>query len=674
MKNLFTLGLLLISVLTFSQQAQEVFKVVDEMPRFPGCELTEGTISEKQECAQHAMLQYIYQNLKYPAQARDNKIQGTVVIQFIVDTDGSIDEAKIVRDIGGGCGEAALAVVQNMNSLNAQDTVITFNDITYEETVKVVSNNIKWRPGYQRGEAVKVLYTLPVKYKLTDDVVEEAASEPTKEPINVVEETTLVSTEELFKVVEEMPRFPGCEFTEGTVLEKQECAKHEMLQYIYKNLKYPAQAREGEIEGIVVIQFIVDTDGSIDDAKIVRDIGGGCGHAALKVVEDMNNMMTEDTIIVFDDATYEETVEIHANDIKWRPGYQDGKAVKVLYTLPVKYKLDAKEIKEAHNEHIHEQEPPYAQELYPELVRKAYAADPVEASKIVGEIVPYGRTMHPILQQMASHSGIDFRAVPGVKVSAAGNGKVIFAGDSGTKYGNHIIIQHDERTKSLYAHLSEITVKEGQQIQIGDLLGAVGQSGRASYPHLHLEVHIDNQAVNPRVEQKTITAPESPRTDKRIATIKTHGKTLPLYVIDGVRQEEGFDIELSTLSTDKIETINIYKGEKAKEKFGEGTENGVVDIVLKKETQLQNPQFELEQNRPNPVSGETIIGFHLPTHQQAALHFYNAIGEHVYSITDGMQAGYNEVTVRRDQLKTTGIIYYFLVQGNLTQTKKMVVN
>ena len=139
--------------------------------------------------------------------------------------------------------------------------------------------------------------------------------------------------------------------------------------------------------------------------------------------------------------------------------------------------------------------------------------------------------MHPILKQMASHSGIDFRAVPGVKVSAAGNGKVIFAGDSGNKYGNHIIIQHDERTKSLYAHLSEVAVEEGQQIQIGDHLGAVGNSGRASYPHLHLEVHIDDQAVNPRIEDRNTIESEEPTDDNQTElSIQSEDDLLPLYL------------------------------------------------------------------------------------------------------------------------------------------------
>ena len=90
-----------------------------------------------------------------------------------------------------------------------------------------------------------------------------------------------------------------------------------MLEYIYKNLKYPAIARENGVEGMAVIQFVVEKDGSVAGAKVVRDPGAGTGTSALKVVEAMNSM-----------------------GAKWTPGKQRGRPVKVQYTLPVKFKLE----------------------------------------------------------------------------------------------------------------------------------------------------------------------------------------------------------------------------------------------------------------------------------------------------------------------------------------------
>ena len=124
------------------EEAEEIFRVVEQMPRFPGCE-DKGTDKEKDDCAKGKMLEYIYKNLKYPAIARENGVEGQVVIQFVVDKSGNISEAKIVRDIGAGCGAAAESVVLGMNDLPQ-----------------------RWTPGKQRGRPVKVLYTLPVKFKL----------------------------------------------------------------------------------------------------------------------------------------------------------------------------------------------------------------------------------------------------------------------------------------------------------------------------------------------------------------------------------------------------------------------------------------------------------------------------------------------------------------------------
>lgn len=122
--------------------------------------------------------------------------------------------------------------------------------------------------------------------------------------------------EEIFKVVEEMPRFPGCE-NEPDAKAKKACADKKLIQYIYKNIKYPAIARENGVEGRVYIQFVVEKDGTVGDAKILRDIGAGCGEDALRVVKEMNNLPQ-----------------------KWSPGKQRGTPVRVYYTLPVIFKLE----------------------------------------------------------------------------------------------------------------------------------------------------------------------------------------------------------------------------------------------------------------------------------------------------------------------------------------------
>ncbi|MFK7935289.1 MAG: energy transducer TonB [Saprospiraceae bacterium] len=121
---------------------------------------------------------------------------------------------------------------------------------------------------------------------------------------------------EIFKVVEQMPRFPGCEDMAGSHKEKKACANKKLLEFVYKNITYPALARENNVEGTVVIQFVVNANGSISDAKVVRDIGATCGDEALRVVKLMQNMPQ-----------------------KWTPGKQRGRAVAVQFNLPVRFHL-----------------------------------------------------------------------------------------------------------------------------------------------------------------------------------------------------------------------------------------------------------------------------------------------------------------------------------------------
>lgn len=103
----------------------EIFKVVEEMPEFPG-----GAAK---------MMEYIQKNIKYPMMARESDIQGRVFVSFVVEPDGSITNVAVLRGIGGGCDEEALRVVQSMPS---------------------------WKPGKQRGSAVRCSFTVPIVFKL----------------------------------------------------------------------------------------------------------------------------------------------------------------------------------------------------------------------------------------------------------------------------------------------------------------------------------------------------------------------------------------------------------------------------------------------------------------------------------------------------------------------------
>ena len=108
-----------------------------------------------------------------------------------------------------------------------------------------------------------------------------------------------VVEEEIFISVEKMPEFPGGET--------------ELYKYLSKNLKYPDMAIQQGITGKVYVQFVVEKDGSIANPKVLRDIGGGCGEEAIRVVRAMP---------------------------KWNPGVQRTKKGRVQYTLPVNFQLE----------------------------------------------------------------------------------------------------------------------------------------------------------------------------------------------------------------------------------------------------------------------------------------------------------------------------------------------
>lgn len=302
-----------------------VYKMVDEMPRFPGCEAIEIDIKKLTDCADKKLLQYIYTNVAYPPEARSNGIQGQAIISFIINQDGTISDAKIVKDPGAGLGQEALRVVILMSDLSD-----------------------RWVPGRENGKAVRVQYNLPIKFKLESETKynNTAPLSSNNEKLNGSNDTQIPIpptppepptdldvppappappsappsspvVEEIFKIVETMPRFPGCEHLNGSKADKKSCADKKMLQYIYKNIKYPAQAKEKGIDGQVVISFVVERNGDIVDARVLRGPGSGLNEEALRVVNTMNNMPE-----------------------KWTPGKQRGKPVRVQYNIPIKYKLE----------------------------------------------------------------------------------------------------------------------------------------------------------------------------------------------------------------------------------------------------------------------------------------------------------------------------------------------
>ncbi len=108
----------------------------------------------------------------------------------------------------------------------------------------------------------------------------------------------------------------------------------------------------------------------------------------------------------------------------------------------------------------------------------------------------FGARIHPVTSEDALHTGIDIAAPKGQTVNAACEGSVVSTGSDDAN-GNYIVIDHGENTKSIYAHLDTISVSEGQRVDTSTAIGTVGSTGISTGPHLHFEIKINEESVNP---------------------------------------------------------------------------------------------------------------------------------------------------------------------------------
>lgn len=128
-----------------------------------------------------------------------------------------------------------------------------------------------------------------------------------------------------------------------------------------------------------------------------------------------------------------------------------------------------------------------------ESLRKAFLASPMEFSRVTSG---FKMRFHPILQTWRAHLGVDYGAPTGTPVRSIGDGIVDFAGVQ-NGFGNVVMVKHRGESMTVYAHLSRISVRKGQSIAQGQNLGAVGQTGWATGPHLHFEFRVNGQQRDP---------------------------------------------------------------------------------------------------------------------------------------------------------------------------------
>ncbi len=126
-------------------------------------------------------------------------------------------------------------------------------------------------------------------------------------------------------------------------------------------------------------------------------------------------------------------------------------------------------------------------------LRRAFLASPVPYSRRTSG---FGMREHPILHTQRAHLGVDYAAPTGTPVMSVADGVVVESGFQGA-FGNMVVVQHNARQSTVYAHLSRMNVKRGQTIKQGDIVGAVGTTGLSTGPHLHFEFRINGRHVDP---------------------------------------------------------------------------------------------------------------------------------------------------------------------------------
>ena len=206
-----------------TQNKNATYMAVQVMPRFPG--------------GPDALITYINENVKYPAIALRNGIEGKVYVNFMVTKDGSISYPKVIKAV---------------------------DPLLDQEAIRVIESMPNWKPANQNGENVDFACTVPIDFKL----------EPSKLSTEKLKDANKQSNQP-YTIVEQMPEYPG--------------GAEALRAFIATNIKYPVIALEKGIQGKVFINFVVTKTGSVTNAKVLRGVDPSIDKEAIRVVESLPN-------------------------------------------------------------------------------------------------------------------------------------------------------------------------------------------------------------------------------------------------------------------------------------------------------------------------------------------------------------------------------------------------
>ncbi len=163
-----------------------------------------------------------------------------------------------------------------------------------DEVLKIINEMPAWKPAIDENKPVEFEFTLPVRFKIDDNK----------------------TTEKAFTEVDEMPRFPGCDENTMDAEELKNCSNRKLIAFIQKNIQYPTAAKEKGIEGMAILKFVVEKNGRLSSFKVERDESEAFGH---------------------------EVMRIGALLPAFTPGKKDGKTVRTVINLPIKFALPKEE-------------------------------------------------------------------------------------------------------------------------------------------------------------------------------------------------------------------------------------------------------------------------------------------------------------------------------------------
>ena len=287
------LTMLPVSFILTTPQEKQVYEHIDQMP-----------------IESYDANRYFSENIRYPDSARENNIQGRVIVRFIITETGAVDSVKVLKSIGWGCDEEAVRVIKNMPH---------------------------WKPGMQNGKPVKVYFTQPITFSIEDD----------RYPSRKKKDRPADYIYDLRK--DHPDKWPN--------------ANYDYAKYISEHVQYPVLAREHNIEGDVIVKFVVNKDSTINDCQIVSYLGGGCDTEAIRVIKSMP---------------------------KWSPGIYDRKPINAEQLVTVSFYPSEEERRLVESKKIYtyvEQMPASGYDCKEYIAKHIHYPDSANSENITGRVI-----------------------------------------------------------------------------------------------------------------------------------------------------------------------------------------------------------------------------------------------------------------------------------------------